>query len=141
MTVKIALSGIGEIARAQHIPAITAAPEWELAAAVSRNSRVDGAAGYFTDTKEGVIRRTAVDPAASLPKVESEPFLTADMLPRDGSFDGSVVDQRACCGTRLGEAAPSPVLRPTAALLRSLIFRPVRCRARVSSARGSTACW
>lgn len=53
----------------------------------------DGAAGYFTDTKEGVIRRTAVDPATGLPKGRPEAFLTADMLPRGGSFDGSVTDQ------------------------------------------------
>ena len=39
---KIALVSIGKIARDQHIPAIAAGPEWDLAAAVSRNATVDG---------------------------------------------------------------------------------------------------
>lgn len=53
----------------------------------------DGAVGYFTDTKEGVVQRTALDPATGLPKGEPEVFLTADMLPHGGSFDGSVTDR------------------------------------------------
>lgn len=43
---KIALAGIGEIARAQHLPALSAAPGWELAAAVSRSGRVEGVENY-----------------------------------------------------------------------------------------------
>ncbi|MBU4529522.1 MAG: Gfo/Idh/MocA family oxidoreductase [Alphaproteobacteria bacterium] len=39
---KVALAGIGKIARDQHIPAITASPDWELAATVSRHATVDG---------------------------------------------------------------------------------------------------
>ncbi|OYX43882.1 MAG: D-galactose 1-dehydrogenase [Rhodobacterales bacterium 32-67-9] len=39
---KIALVGIGKIARDQHIPAVAASPDWELAAAVSRHGAVDG---------------------------------------------------------------------------------------------------
>lgn len=39
---KIALVGIGKIARDQHIPAIAASPDWELAAAVSRHGDVEG---------------------------------------------------------------------------------------------------
>lgn len=39
---KIALVGIGKIARDQHIPAIAASPDWELAAAVSRHGDVAG---------------------------------------------------------------------------------------------------
>lgn len=38
----IALAGIGKIARDQHIPAITASPDWQLAATVSRHGTVDG---------------------------------------------------------------------------------------------------
>ena len=39
---KIALVGIGKIARDQHIPAIAASPDWGLAAAVSRQDGVEG---------------------------------------------------------------------------------------------------
>lgn len=46
MTQKIALVGIGKIARDQHIPAIAADPYWELAATVSRNASVDGVPNY-----------------------------------------------------------------------------------------------
>ena len=37
---KIALVGIGKIALDQHVPAIAASPDWELAATVSRSGRV-----------------------------------------------------------------------------------------------------
>ena len=43
---KIALVGIGKIARDQHIPAINASEDWELAATVSRHGSVDGIDGY-----------------------------------------------------------------------------------------------
>ncbi|AKI00754.1 putative dehydrogenase [Hoeflea sp. IMCC20628] len=46
MSTKIALAGIGKIARDQHVPAITASPEWELAATVSRHGTVDGIEAY-----------------------------------------------------------------------------------------------
>ena len=46
MALKVALAGIGKIARDQHIPAITASPDWELAAAVSRHATVDGVEAY-----------------------------------------------------------------------------------------------
>ena len=45
---KIALVGIGKIAIDQHVPAIAASPDWELAATVSRNGSVDGVEA-FTD--------------------------------------------------------------------------------------------
>lgn len=45
---KIALVSIGKIARDQHIPAISASPDWELAAAVSRNATVDGVENFPT---------------------------------------------------------------------------------------------
>ena len=45
---KIALVGIGKIALDQHVPAIAASPDWELAATVSRNGRVEGVQA-FTD--------------------------------------------------------------------------------------------
>lgn len=43
---KIALIGIGKIAIDQHVPAIANAPDWELAATVSRSGRVDGIEAY-----------------------------------------------------------------------------------------------
>lgn len=46
MATKIALVGIGKIAIDQHIPAITASQDWELAATVSRNNTVDGVENY-----------------------------------------------------------------------------------------------
>jgi D-galactose 1-dehydrogenase len=45
---KIALVGIGKIARDQHVPAIAASPDWELAATVSRSGTIDGVEA-FTD--------------------------------------------------------------------------------------------
>ncbi|NGQ90583.1 Gfo/Idh/MocA family oxidoreductase [Rhodobacter sp. HX-7-19] len=45
---KIALVGIGKIARDQHVPALAASPDWELAATVSRAGSVDGVPA-FTD--------------------------------------------------------------------------------------------
>lgn len=43
---KIALVGIGKIAIDQHVPALAASPDWELAATVSRSGRVDGVKAY-----------------------------------------------------------------------------------------------
>ncbi len=43
---KIALVGIGKIAIDQHVPAIAASPDWELAATVSRKGSVDGVAAF-----------------------------------------------------------------------------------------------
>lgn len=48
MPTKVALVGIGKIARDQHIPAINASADWELAATVSRNASVDGVDRYAT---------------------------------------------------------------------------------------------
>jgi D-galactose 1-dehydrogenase len=42
MAMKIALVGIGKIARDQHVPAIAASPDWELSATVSRHGQVAG---------------------------------------------------------------------------------------------------
>lgn len=46
MATKIALVGIGKIAVDQHVPAIAASPDWDLAATVSRHGTVDGVAAY-----------------------------------------------------------------------------------------------
>ncbi len=46
MTTRIALVGIGKIARDQHLPALQASADWELAATVSRSGTVDGVAAF-----------------------------------------------------------------------------------------------
>ena len=43
---KVALVGIGKIALDQHVPALTASPDWELAATVSRHGTVDGVEAF-----------------------------------------------------------------------------------------------
>lgn len=48
MAQKIALVGIGKIARDQHLPAIFANPDWSLEAVVSRNAGVEGFDHYNT---------------------------------------------------------------------------------------------
>ena len=65
MTVtKIALVGVGKIARDQHIPSITANPDFELSAAVSRNATVDGI-DNFTSLDELLTARPDI-PAVAL---------------------------------------------------------------------------
>jgi D-galactose 1-dehydrogenase len=46
MPTRIALVGIGKIARDQHVPALAASGDWELAAAVSRHGSVAGVDTY-----------------------------------------------------------------------------------------------
>jgi len=46
LPIRIALVGIGKIARDQHIPSIAANPNYELVAAVSRHAGVDGVPTY-----------------------------------------------------------------------------------------------
>ena len=48
MALRLALVGIGKIARDQHLPAIAATPGLELAAAVSRNAALDGVPSFPT---------------------------------------------------------------------------------------------
>ena len=43
---KVALVGVGKIALDQHVPALAASPEWELAATVSRAGTVPGVPAY-----------------------------------------------------------------------------------------------
>ncbi|MFC3628519.1 Gfo/Idh/MocA family protein [Paracoccus angustae] len=43
---KIALVGIGKIALDQHVPALEASPDWELAATVSRHGTVEGVEAF-----------------------------------------------------------------------------------------------
>ena len=60
MARKIALVGIGKIAVDQHIPALAADPDWELAATVSRNGAVDGVE-TFRDLDTMLARRPDID--------------------------------------------------------------------------------
>lgn len=53
---KLALVGIGKIARDQHVPALASSPDWELAATVSRAGSVDGIESY-TDFAEMLAAR------------------------------------------------------------------------------------
>lgn len=46
MATKIALVGIGKIALDQHVPALNASSDWELAATISRSGKVDGIPSY-----------------------------------------------------------------------------------------------
>ena len=61
---KIALVGIARIALDQHVPAIHASPDWELAATVSRNGQVPGVQA-FTDFAAFLAERPDV-PVVSL---------------------------------------------------------------------------
>jgi D-galactose 1-dehydrogenase len=64
MAIKIALAGIGKIARDQHIPALNASPEWELAATVSRHGTVEGVED-FDDLEAMLVARPDI-PVISL---------------------------------------------------------------------------
>lgn len=61
---KIALVGIGKIAIDQHVPAIAASPDWELAATVSRKGSVEGIEA-FTDIQTMLAARPDI-PVISL---------------------------------------------------------------------------
>jgi len=56
MAEKLALVGIGKIARDQHISSIAANPDWQLEAAVSRHAGVDGI-DHYTDLDELLEKR------------------------------------------------------------------------------------
>ncbi len=64
MATKVALVGIGKIAVDQHVPAINASPDWDLAATVSRNGHVEGVPA-FTDFATFLAERPDV-PVVSL---------------------------------------------------------------------------
>ena len=61
---KVALVGIGKIAVDQHVPAIAASPDWELAATVSRSGTVDRVQA-FTDFATMLAQRPDI-PVVSL---------------------------------------------------------------------------
>lgn len=57
---KLALAGIGKIALDQHVPALAASQDWELAATVSRNGCVDGVPA-FSDMSELLAERPDIE--------------------------------------------------------------------------------
>jgi D-galactose 1-dehydrogenase len=77
---KVALVGIGKIALDQHVPAINASPDWELAATVSRKGAVEGVEAY-TDFAAFLAARPDV-PVVSLcmPPVPRYAYAEAALL-------------------------------------------------------------
>lgn len=59
MTMAICLVGIGKIAQDQHVPALAASADWDLAATVSRAGSVDGVSA-FTDFDKFLAERPEV---------------------------------------------------------------------------------
>jgi D-galactose 1-dehydrogenase len=57
---KVALVGIGKIAADQHVPALAASPDWDLAATVSRSGRIDGIPA-FTSIDRMLAERADID--------------------------------------------------------------------------------
>lgn len=74
MVRKIALVGVGKIARDQHIPAIAASSDWQLAAAVSRNASVEGVPNY-ADFDEMLEKHPEIEIVSlCMPPVPRYPF-------------------------------------------------------------------
>lgn len=63
MTHKIALVGVGEIARNQHFPSINKSPDFELIAAISRNAEVEGVDNFKT-LQEALLERPDISSAS-----------------------------------------------------------------------------
>lgn len=77
---KVALVGIGKIALDQHVPALNASPDFELAATISRSGKVDGVQAY-TDFATFLAERPDV-PMVSLcmPPVPRYAYAEAALL-------------------------------------------------------------
>ncbi len=63
MTIRVAIVGLGKIARDQHLAAIAGTPGIELAAIVSRNASLDGIA-HFTTLDEMLAKAPDIDAVA-----------------------------------------------------------------------------
>src|SRR5207237_7286659 len=61
--IRIAIVGLGKIARDQHLPAIAGTPGIELKAIVSRNASLDGVA-HFSTLEEMLAKAPAIDAVA-----------------------------------------------------------------------------
>ena len=76
MGTKVALVGIGKIAVDQHVPAINASADWELAATVSRKGSVDGVESFTTI--EAMLKARPDIPVVSLALPPVPRFAYAD---------------------------------------------------------------
>ncbi len=77
---KLALVGIGKIARDQHVPALAASPDWDLTATVSRSGTIDGVEAY-TDFAEMLAARPDIDAVSlCMPPVPRYPYAEAALL-------------------------------------------------------------
>lgn len=82
MAMKVALVGIGKIARDQHVPALAASGDWELAATVSRSGTVKGVEA-FTDFATMLAERPDI-PMVSLCLPPQPRFAYAEAALRAG---------------------------------------------------------
>jgi D-galactose 1-dehydrogenase len=77
---KIALVGIGKIARDQHVPALAASTAWELAATVSRSGTIDGVESH-TDFKAMLAARPDIGVVSlCMPPVPRYDYAAAALL-------------------------------------------------------------
>lgn len=79
--IKLGLTGIGKIARDQHLPALAGSADFELVATASRNGRVENVAGY----------PSIAELIAACPEVEAVSLCT----PPDGRFEQAMTAIRA----------------------------------------------
>jgi len=77
---KIALVGIGKIARDQHVPALATSPDWDLAATVSRSGTIDGVESH-TDFAAMLATRPDIGTVSlCMPPVPRFPYAEAALL-------------------------------------------------------------
>ncbi len=80
MRPSLALVGIGKIALDQHVPALAASPDWELAATVSRNGTVAGVESY-TDFADMLARNPDIGTVSlCMPPVPRYEFAHAALM-------------------------------------------------------------
>jgi len=77
---KIALVGIGKIARDQHVPALAASPDWELAATVSRSGNVEGIESHTDFAAMLAARPDICTVSLCMPPVPRYPYAEAALL-------------------------------------------------------------
>lgn len=106
---KIALVGIGKIARDQHVPSIAASPDWELAATVSRHGTVEGVEAW-TDFGAMLAARPDISTVSlALPPVPRYAYAEAAlragrnvMLEKPPGATLAEVQALAACAARAG---------------------------------------
>ena len=78
----------------------------------------DGATAYFTDTKEAILHRVALDPATALPV--GEPAMLYDHRGGTGGLDGAVVDAQGLIWNARWGGACIDVYTPEGERVRSI---------------------